>query len=172
MKRLPKAQSRLCPDSQISSAIIPAQSPAAHNQPHETGAWVVAHALGLETDPTDRWVFSVHWVDFIMKTFLGILAFINHVWKGIVCHWHANISGTTQRKLWSTKYNSMSWRARQKDVERVFPKEILTSLQQLIAFPLVWNFSVPPGDHQFVLFVWSLHRAVRLCIKRIGLQFE
>lgn len=50
MKRLPKAQSRLCPDSQISSAIIPAQSPAAHNQPHETGAWVVAHALGLETD--------------------------------------------------------------------------------------------------------------------------
>lgn len=83
-KWLPKAQSRLCPDSQISSAIIPAQSPAAHNQPHETGAWVVAHALGLETDPTDRWVFSVHWVDFIMKTFLGILAFINHVWKGIV----------------------------------------------------------------------------------------
>lgn len=50
MKRLPKAQSRLCPDSQISSAIIPAQSPAAHNQPHETDAWVIAHALGLETD--------------------------------------------------------------------------------------------------------------------------
>ncbi len=95
----------LCPNSQISSALIPAQSPAAHNQTHMTKSitcWSVQFA--------GRISYWKHSKAFLYSSTMKRGLCIKDTPVSVVLPkktWMQNLS-----YLWSTKCNSVNWRSR------------------------------------------------------------